>query len=70
MMTRTDLTASTLSLPPMSRLVFAVAHKVMTWELRRQARRGIAKLDTHLLRDIGLDPMTAAQEAQKPFWRG
>ena len=68
-MTRTTLIAPPLALSPLSRLVFALAQQLATWDLRLQARRGIARLDPHLLRDIGLDPMTAASEAQKPFWR-
>jgi uncharacterized protein YjiS (DUF1127 family) len=36
---------------------------------RRRDRRLLAKLDSHLLRDIGLSPEDAQTEAAKPFWR-
>lgn len=36
---------------------------------RRRDRRLLAKLDPHLLRDIGLSPEDARAEASKPFWR-
>jgi uncharacterized protein YjiS (DUF1127 family) len=36
---------------------------------RRRDRRLLARLDPHLLRDIGLSPDDAQSEAAKPFWR-
>ncbi len=57
------------SLPPLSRLVLAAAVRVVTWETRHRTRQGLKRLDAHLLRDIGLDPMSAAAEASRPFWR-
>jgi len=57
-------------LPPLSRLAFAVALTVFTWENRRRTRHALKRLDGHILRDIGLDPHAAESEAQKPFWRG
>ena len=36
---------------------------------RRRHRRTLARLDAHLLRDIGLSPDDAQSEAAKPFWR-
>lgn len=36
---------------------------------RRRDRIRLARLDPHLLRDIGLDPRAAAEECAKPFWR-
>lgn len=57
------------SLPPLSRLVLAAAVRVVTWEERHRTRKGLRRLAPHMLRDIGLDPMTAAQEAARPFWR-
>jgi uncharacterized protein YjiS (DUF1127 family) len=35
--------------------------------LRRQ-RSSLARLDDHLLRDIGLTPETAKAEADRPLW--
>jgi uncharacterized protein YjiS (DUF1127 family) len=41
-----------------------------TWNQRRRTRAALAKLPSHLLRDIGLSAAEAAREAEKPFWRG
>jgi uncharacterized protein YjiS (DUF1127 family) len=60
----------TAPLPPVSRVAFAVAQAVLNWETRRQTRRDLARLDPHLLQDIGLTPRLADCECQKPFWRG
>ena len=43
-------------------LIQTVARIVNLWQRRMRARRALARLDVHLLRDIGLDPMTAARE--------
>ncbi len=56
-------------LPPLSRLAFAIAQAVFTWEIRRQARRDLARLDPHLLNDIGLTSRMVDCECNKPFWR-
>lgn len=57
------------ALPPLSRVVLAAATCVVTWEARSRTRKGLKHLDAHLLRDIGLDPMTAQAQAARPFWR-
>lgn len=57
-------------LPPISRIAMAIALTVVSWETRRRTRLAIRHLDAHLLRDIGLDPLEARHEAQKPFWQG
>ncbi|NEX45049.1 DUF1127 domain-containing protein [Pseudotabrizicola algicola] len=56
------------SLPPLSRLVLAAAVRVVTWEARQRTRKGLQRLDAHLLRDVGIDPMTAEAEANRRFW--
>ena len=56
-------------LPPLSRLLVALAVTVAAWEDRRRTRAALARLDDHLLRDIGLGPSRAATECTKPFWR-
>lgn len=58
------------ALPPLSRVAVAMAQVVVNWEIRRQTRRNLAKLDPHLLRDIGLQPHAVQAECEKPFWRG
>ncbi|PJF10904.1 DUF1127 domain-containing protein [Pseudorhodobacter sp. MZDSW-24AT] len=56
------------SLPPLSRLVLAAAVRVMAWETRQRTRKDLRRLDGHLLRDIGVDPLTAEAEASRRFW--
>ncbi|HEX9858654.1 MAG TPA: DUF1127 domain-containing protein [Paracoccaceae bacterium] len=56
-------------LPPLSRLAFGLAHAVLTWETRRQGRLALARLEPHLLRDVGITVQEASIEAEKPFWR-
>jgi uncharacterized protein YjiS (DUF1127 family) len=36
---------------------------------RRSQRRALARLDDHLLRDIGISAEQARRESGKPFWR-
>ncbi|MFN4153341.1 MAG: DUF1127 domain-containing protein [Paracoccaceae bacterium] len=57
------------SLPPLSRLVLAAAVRVVTWETRQRTRKGLKRLDAHLLRDVGLDPLTAEAESNRRFWQ-
>jgi uncharacterized protein YjiS (DUF1127 family) len=57
-------------LPPLSRLLVSVALRLAAWETRRRGRHALARLDDHLLRDIGLSPDHALTECAKPFWRG
>ena len=56
-------------LPPLSRSLLRLTLIAVTWEMRRRTRRDLARLPAHMLRDIGLDPFVAVQEAAKPFWR-
>lgn len=50
-------------------LIQTVTRIVNVWQRRMRARRALARLDAHLLRDIGLDPMTAEREATRRFWQ-
>lgn len=36
---------------------------------RRHSRKALARLDDHMLRDIGLTRALAETEVEKPFWR-
>ncbi len=56
------------SLPPISRALMGVTVAVLTWEMRARSRKSLAKLDDHLLRDIGVGRADAEVEWQKPFW--
>jgi len=42
---------------------------VLTWQRRHRARATLARLDEHMLRDIGLSVSDARAEISKPFWR-
>jgi uncharacterized protein YjiS (DUF1127 family) len=57
------------ALPPLSRMVLGVAVLVMTWETRRRTRQHLRARDAHMLKDIGIDPVSAMGEAVRPFWR-
>ncbi|TGD45183.1 DUF1127 domain-containing protein [Pseudotabrizicola sediminis] len=57
------------SLPPLSRLVLAAAVRVVKWESLRRTRNDLKRLDRHLLRDVGIDPLTAQAEASRRFWQ-
>ena len=46
-----------------------LARKLYRWIARGEQRHDLARLDDHLLRDIGVTPGEAAREAAKPFWR-
>ncbi len=46
---------------------FAVA--VTKWDTRRRTRKHLGALDPYLLKDIGLDHISAQAEASKPFWQ-
>ena len=56
-------------LPPLSRLLVSLALQLAAWEDRRRTRAALARLDKHLLTDIGLGAERAASECTKPFWR-
>lgn len=56
-------------MPPLSRLLVTVALTLAAWDSRHRGRRALARLDDHLLRDIGLNEGRAASEATKPFWQ-
>ena len=42
---------------------------VGAWRERARQRRHLRELPPRLLRDIGIDRLTALAEARKPFWR-
>jgi uncharacterized protein YjiS (DUF1127 family) len=42
---------------------------VLSWQRRHRARASLARLDAHMLRDIGLSLGDAQAEISKPFWR-
>jgi uncharacterized protein YjiS (DUF1127 family) len=56
-------------LPAFSRVLVAATLTVVTWQLRYRTRSNLRALPDHMLHDIGLTPMDATFEAEKPFWR-
>jgi uncharacterized protein YjiS (DUF1127 family) len=42
---------------------------VLSWQHRHRARATLARLDDHMLRDIGLSVGDVHAEISKPFWR-
>lgn len=55
--------------PLAARLALWFAVAVTRWHVTRHTRQQLAKLDDHLLRDIGLSPEQAQRESTLPFWR-
>lgn len=43
---------------------------LLRWATLRRERLELAELDERLLRDIGVDRITALREAERPFWDG
>lgn len=68
-MTWTPNAGTVSHLPPLSRAAVFLANLVVVWEVRRRSRKQLLALDARLLRDVGLDQMTAGHEAVQPFWR-
>lgn len=44
--------------------------RIDLWRQRARSRRALMWLSEEQLRDIGIDRLTAMEEASKPFWRG
>jgi len=42
---------------------------VHNWRQRAETRRQLAQLDARALKDLGIDPVDAHNESNKPFWR-
>ncbi|PLL13190.1 hypothetical protein C0V75_07210 [Tabrizicola sp. TH137] len=57
------------TLPPLARLLVSAALLLAAWETRLRSRNALARLDDHMLRDIGLSQDHAHMECAKPFWR-
>ncbi len=59
------------SLRPHAALMAGRVRRLATlWLSRRRERLALAELDDRLLRDIGVDRITARREAARPFWDG
>ena len=49
--------------------VAGIFQTLENWAERARQRRHLARLDDHMLKDIGLSRATMQAEAVKPFWR-
>lgn len=50
-------------------LVASTRHLLRLWLVRHRGRQNLAKLDDHMLRDIGLDRPEAQREISRRFWQ-
>lgn len=42
---------------------------VAEWSRRAKGRNDLARMNSHMLRDIGLEPYQVMAEIRKPFWK-
>lgn len=57
-------------LVPLAAIALGVAVTLTKWSQRARTRRALARLDDHLLKDVGIDPRAARAEARRMFWQG
>lgn len=69
MATNRETTTHRRAARPRRGAVSVVARLFQTWRTRVKARRALARLDDHMLRDIGLDRLTANREVSRRFWQ-
>ena len=70
-LTAHDLTplAAAPSLPLAAVLAVKIATVITEWHYRKRSRNALARLDDHMLEDIGLTYRQARTEARRPFWQ-
>ncbi len=70
-MPRTEIQSLSFRARPVRQqsLKFRLLRAVTDAMTRRHDRKVLARLDFHLLRDIGLSPDDARTECAKPFWQ-
>lgn len=56
------------TLSPLAVAALRVAVTLTKWSELRRTRIQLGHLDDHLLRDIGLDRLSAHKEASRKFW--
>lgn len=61
--------AQAVHMPTVATLLLRTAVVVTLWTHRAKSRRALLNLDADLLRDVGISPSDAHDEATKPFWR-
>ena len=55
--------------PVLATLLLVIAVELTKCAHRYRTRTRLARLDNHMLRDIGVTPEQAQREAQKSFWQ-
>ncbi|MBR9865026.1 MAG: hypothetical protein GYB24_16430 [Rhodobacteraceae bacterium] len=60
---------SRATIPFTATLALKLAHLVLVWKERKQARVILRNMESHRLEDIGLNFEQVYLEANKPFWR-
>lgn len=55
------------TLPSFVRGLVSIRSAISVWQFRHATRKHLARLDPHMLRDIGM--LDSRAEAAKPFWR-
>jgi len=58
-----------LIFPKLRIYLTAVSRLVQDWQERSCQRRELGKLSAYQLKDIGVSPKDAINEASKPFWK-
>ena len=53
----------------LDRRVRETVAQLSLWRERQRSRAVLAGLNDRMLRDIGIDRATAAEESETPFWR-
>jgi uncharacterized protein YjiS (DUF1127 family) len=53
----------------LDRRVRETVAQLALWRERARSRAILAGLNDRMLRDVGIDRATAAQESETPFWR-
>ena len=46
-----------------------IRRQLAEWKRVARTRRALSRLDSHLLRDIGVTAMEQEEESRRPFWR-
>ncbi len=57
-------------LAPLPAFALFAAVVLTKWSTRHRTRKALARLEPHLLKDIGLDSHAARHEASRMFWQG
>jgi uncharacterized protein YjiS (DUF1127 family) len=51
------------------RPLYGIRKLLLAWQTRQATRNGLARLDAHLLDDVGLSARVRGEECAKRFWQ-